>query len=69
MDRQIKDGLPMEVLDKIYGRNVKGLIDNGATKWFVTLAYMATCISRAKPRYAFLELGNGKKTFIPRGYT
>ena len=52
---------------KIYGQNVKALIDSGATRCFVTPTSVNMCGLKAKPRDVFLELGNGEK-FLSRGF-
>ena len=46
---------------------MRALIDSGATRCFVTPAYMTTIGLKGKPRDIFLELGNGEK-FLSRGY-
>ena len=51
---------------EIYGRNIRALIDSGATRCFVTPACMTMCGIRANPRDVFFELGNGGK-FLSRG--
>ena len=50
---------------KIYGRNVKALIDNGATRCFATPACVTVCGLKAKPGDVFLEFGNGEKFLSP----
>ena len=67
LGRRIEDGLLLVVSTKISGHIVKALIDSGATRCFVTPAYVTTCGLKAKPRDVFLELGNGEK-FLSRGF-
>ena len=52
---------------KIYGQNVKALVDSGATRCFVTPTCVNMCGLKAKPRDVFPELGNGEK-FLSRGF-
>ena len=40
LGRKIEDGLLLVVSTKIYGHTVKALIDSGATRRFVTPAYV-----------------------------
>ena len=55
------------VFARIYGQNVRVLIDSGATRCFVTPTYVTVCGLKAKPGDVFLELGNGEK-FLSRGF-
>ena len=52
---------------KIYGKEVKTLIDSGATRCFVTPSCEAHVRLMGIPRDVFLELGNGEK-YLSRGY-
>ena len=67
LGRRIEGGLLLVVFTKIYGHTVKALIDSGATRCFVTPAFVTTYGLKAKPRDVFLELGNGEK-FLSRGF-
>ena len=66
-NRKIEDGLLMLVAARIYGKTVCALIDSGATRCFVTPAYVTAMGLKEQPRDTFLELGNGEK-FLSRGY-
>ena len=66
-ERKIEDGLLMVVATRIYGKKVRALIDSGATRCFVTPAYVTACGLKGTPRDIFLELGNGKK-YLSKGY-
>ena len=65
--RTIEDGLLLVVPTKIYGKEVKTLIDSGATRCFVTPSCVAKVGLKGLPRDVFLELGNGQK-YLSRGY-
>ena len=65
--RTIEDGLLLAVPTKIYGKEVKTLIDSGATRCFVTPSYVTKVGLKGLPRNVFLELGNGQK-YLSRGY-
>ena len=65
--RTIEDGLLLVVPTKIYGKEVKTLIDSGATRCFVTPSCVARVGLKGLPRDVFLELGNGQK-YLSRGY-
>ena len=55
------------VSTRIYGHNVKALIDSGATGCFVTPTCVNMCGLKANPQDVFLELGNGEK-FLSQGF-
>ena len=57
----------MVVATRRYGKQVRALIDSGATRWFVTPACVTTVGLKGQPCDTFLELGNGEK-FLSRGY-
>ena len=57
----------MVVSASIYGRKIRTLIDSGATRCFVSPAYVTACGLKGVPRDVFLELGNGEK-ILSRGY-
>ena len=65
--RKIEDGLLLVVPTRIYAKEVKALIDSGATRCFVTPSYVAKVGLKGIPRDVFLELGNGEK-YLSRGY-
>ena len=67
LGRKIEDGRLPGLSIKIYGQNLKALIDNSATRFFVTPTCVTVCGLKAKRRYVFLELGNGEK-FLSRGF-
>ena len=52
---------------KIYGKEVKTLIDSGATRCCVTPSCVTKVGLKGLPRDVFLELGNGQK-YLSRGY-
>ena len=65
--RTIEDGLLLVVPTKIYGKELKTLIDNGATRCFVTPSCVTKVELKGLPQDVFLELGNGQK-YLSRGY-
>ena len=65
--RTVEDGLLMVVSTKIYGKEVKTLIDSGATRCFATPSCIARVGLKGIPQAIFLELGNGEK-YLSRGY-
>ena len=66
-ERNVEDGLLLVVSASIYGKQVRALIDSGATRCFVTPACVTAVGLKGTPRDVFLELGNGEK-YLPRGY-
>ena len=66
-ERTLEDGLLLVVSASIYGKSVRALIDNGATKCFVTPTCVTAVGLKGTPRDVFLELGNGEK-YLSRGY-
>ena len=60
-------GLLLVVLARIYGKEVKALIDSRATQCFVTASCITTMGLKGIPQDIFLELGNGEK-YLSRGY-
>ena len=52
---------------KIYGKEVKTLINSGATRCFVTPSCITKVGLKGLPRDVFLELGNGQK-YLSIGY-
>ena len=65
--RTSEDGLLSVVPTKIYGKEVKTLIDSGASRCFVTPSCVTKVGLKGLPRDVFLELGNGQK-YLSRGY-
>ena len=65
--RTIEDGLLLVVPTKIYGKEVKTLIDSGATRCFVTPSCVTKVGLKGVPRDVFLELGNGQR-YLSREY-
>ena len=51
---------------RIFGREIKALIDGGATRSFITLSCVTAVGLKGRPKDIFLELGNGEN-FL-RGY-
>ena len=67
MIRKLEDGLLLVVYARIYGREIRTLIDSGATRCFLSPACVTACGLKGVPRDVFLELGNGEK-ILSRGY-
>ena len=65
--RTIIDGLLLVVTTKVYGKEVKTLIDSGATRCFVTPSCVTRVGLKGISQDTFLELGNGQK-YLSRGY-
>ena len=65
--RTIDDGLLLVVPTKVYGKEVKTLIDSGATRCFVTPSCVTRVGLKGISQNTFLELGNGQK-YLSRGY-
>ena len=57
----------MVVPARIYGKEVKSLIDTGATRCFVIPSGATAVGLKDVPQDIFLELGNGEK-YLSRGY-
>ena len=57
----------MVVPTKVYGKEVKTLIDSGATRCFVTPSCVTRVGLKGISQDTFLELGNGQK-YLSRGY-
>ena len=57
----------MVVPARIYGKEVKSLIDTGATRCFVTPSCVTAVGMKGISQDIFLELGNGEK-YLSRGY-
>ena len=65
--RKVEDGLLLVVPARIYGKTVNALIDNGATRCFVTPSCVTAVGLKGVPQDICLELGNGEK-YLSRGY-
>ena len=59
--RTIADGLLLVVPTKVYGKEVKSLIDSGATRCFVTPSCTTRVGFKGISQDTFVELGNGQK--------
>ena len=56
----------MVVLVRIFGHEVRALIDSGATRNFISPARVTQCGLTIESHNTFLELGNGKKVLSRR---
>ena len=65
--RTISDGLLLVVPTKVYEKEVKTVIDSGATRCFVTPSYVTRLGLKGISQNTFLKLGNGQK-YLSRGY-
>ena len=64
--RQQEDGVLMVVPARIFGQEVRALIDSGATRCFISPAGVTKCGLDVESHNTFLELGDGKKV-LSRG--
>ena len=64
--RQKEDGILMVVPARIYGQEIRALIDSGATRCFISPAGVTQCGLHVEAHNTFLELGDGKKV-LSRG--
>ena len=64
--RAEEDGLLLVVPARIFGREVRALIDSGATRNFISPAGVTQCGLTVQSHNTFLELGDGKKV-LSRG--
>ena len=64
--RQKEDGILLVVPVRIFGREVRALIDSGATRCFISPASVTKCGLSIESHNTFLELGDGKKV-LSRG--
>ena len=64
--RQKEDGVLMVVPARIFGQEVRALIDSGATRCFISPAGVTKCGLNVESHNTFLELGDGKKV-LSRG--
>ena len=56
----------MVVPARIFGQEVRALIDSGATRCFISPAGVTRCGLSVESHHTFLELGDGKKV-LSRG--
>ena len=59
--RSQEDGILMVVPIRIFGQEVRALIDSGATRYFISPAGVTRCGLAVESHHTFLELGDGKK--------
>ena len=64
--RSEEDGILLIVPARIFGREVRALIDSGATRSFISPASVTQCGLTVESHNTFLELGDGKKV-LSRG--
>ena len=64
--RDQEDGILMVVPIRIFGQEVRALIDSGATRCFISPAGVTRCGLAVESHHTFLELGDGKKV-LSRG--
>ena len=64
--RTQEDGILMVVPVRIFGQEVRALIDSGATRCFISPAGVTRCGLTVESHHTFLELGDGKKV-LSRG--
>ena len=64
--RNQEDGILIVVPARIFGQEVRGLIDSGATRCFISPAGVTKCGLNVESHNTFLELGDGKKV-LSRG--
>ena len=64
--RQQEDGILIVVPARIFGQEVRALIDSGATRCFISPASVTRCGLSVESHHTFLELGDGKKV-LSRG--
>ena len=64
--RAEEDGILLVVPAQIFGREVRALIDSGATRNFISPAGVTQCGLLVESHHIFLELGDGKKV-LSRG--
>ena len=66
LPRSEEDGILLIVPARIFGREIRALIDSGATRNFISPAGMTQCGLTVQSHNTFLELGDGKKV-LSRG--
>ena len=59
--RSEEDGILLVVPARIFGHELRALIDSGAMRNFISLAGVMQCGLTIEPYNTFLELGDGKK--------
>ena len=64
--RSEEDGILLIVPARIFGREIRALIDSGATRNFISPAGVTQCGVTVESHNTFLELGDGKKV-LSRG--
>ena len=64
--RDQEDGILIVVPARIFGQEVRALIDSGATRCFISPAGVTRCGLSVESHHTFLELGDGKKV-LSRG--
>ena len=64
--RAEEDGILLIVPARIFGHEIRALIDSGATRNFISPAGVTKCGLRVESHNTFLELGDGKKV-LSRG--
>ena len=64
--RAEEDGILLVVPARIFGHEIRALIDSGATRNFISPAGVMQCGLRVESHNTFLELGDGKKV-LSRG--
>ena len=64
--RSEEDGILLIVPVRIFGREIRALIDSGATRNFISPAGVTYCGLTLESHNTFLELGDGKKV-LSRG--
>ena len=62
--RSQEDGVLMVVPARIFGQEVRALIDSGATRCFISPAGVTKCGLNVESHNTFLELGDGKKVLL-----
>ena len=64
--RNEEDGILLVVPVRIFGHEIRALIDSGATRCFISPAGVTQCGLIVESHNTFLELGDGKKV-LSRG--
>ena len=59
--RDQEDGILIVVPARIFGQEVRALIDSGAMRCFISPAGVTRCGLSVESHHTFLELGDGKK--------
>ena len=61
LDKEISDDILLVVPVRIHGHEYRALIDSGATRSFISPAYITETGMKTRKNNTFLELGNGSK--------